>query len=693
MEFRFLPILFSFFLIFGVATAYAESVPDWVKNTAGWWANDAISETEFVNAIEFLIETDIIQVTTSQSVTNSQVVPDWVKNTAGWWANDAISETEFVNAIEFLIETGVISTSTHSCDPAEDTNHNGIPDEVENISSLKNTTVDTFSYHKFVNKNWENCTFPIDVSYFYFTDTNLTNADFSNSEMFGTLFVNVDLTGANFSNSELHGVTFLYSKLINVNFDNVDFGIDNYERPFYVFSHTDDNTGYTCYAQPCLTVEFPVPSELVNSPNFSRAVTFSNGQPIVYTNLLLVDKIDDQSDNRTIWRHITNFSASSIENSTFIDSNLSNLMFWQSKLVNLDFSESIYDNLSIRNSNLFNIQFVYNELLDESIDLMNEKGLLAVTSSGNLKISSELSLEKFPNDKNIDLDIEFKDAFDEIPINWSMGLTIYDKKLYVADTDNHRILIYDLNTLKQLTSFTSPLQHECDAAHAFAPADLFQDDCPLEHRNLPTSVAVLSDKIFVAYGFQNEIQVFDMNGTFLYNFGSLGDSSGEFNENFSIASSITELFVADSQNHRIQIFDVNGIFLREFSTNANSILNSTPSDLDIYENRIFVIDSTNSSVLEFDISGNPITKFYVNINQPETNLTSIDVHENLIFITDSGNDSILIFDLDGNPLATFGNSGKYYGEFNLPYSIVSDGSHIFISDNYNYRIQVFELSS
>ena len=40
---------------------------------------------------------------------NAESVPDWVKNTAGWWATDAISETEFVNAIEFLVNVGIIS--------------------------------------------------------------------------------------------------------------------------------------------------------------------------------------------------------------------------------------------------------------------------------------------------------------------------------------------------------------------------------------------------------------------------------------------------------------------------------------------------------------------------------------------------------------------------------------------------------
>ena len=53
--------LFIFFLvviIIGITSSSAfadEQVPSWVKNTAGWWATDAISETEFVNAIEFLV--------------------------------------------------------------------------------------------------------------------------------------------------------------------------------------------------------------------------------------------------------------------------------------------------------------------------------------------------------------------------------------------------------------------------------------------------------------------------------------------------------------------------------------------------------------------------------------------------------------------------------------------------------------
>ena len=91
-----------------IPNAFAENVPGWVKNTAGWWATDAISETEFVNAVEFLVKENIIQVNASQTSETSQSVPGWVKNTAGWWAEEIVSDNEFLNSLEFLINKGII---------------------------------------------------------------------------------------------------------------------------------------------------------------------------------------------------------------------------------------------------------------------------------------------------------------------------------------------------------------------------------------------------------------------------------------------------------------------------------------------------------------------------------------------------------------------------------------------------------
>ena len=107
-------LLVVFVSIIILPVAFADSTPDWVKNTAGWWATDAISEDEFVNAIEFLINEEIIDVSASSNSKSDEGVPDWVKNTAGWWATDAISEDEFVNSIEFLVNVGIIQIESES---------------------------------------------------------------------------------------------------------------------------------------------------------------------------------------------------------------------------------------------------------------------------------------------------------------------------------------------------------------------------------------------------------------------------------------------------------------------------------------------------------------------------------------------------------------------------------------------------
>ena len=54
-------VIFSFLLVsISVNSANAELVPEWVKNNALWYGEGVISEAEFLNAIKFLIENEII---------------------------------------------------------------------------------------------------------------------------------------------------------------------------------------------------------------------------------------------------------------------------------------------------------------------------------------------------------------------------------------------------------------------------------------------------------------------------------------------------------------------------------------------------------------------------------------------------------------------------------------------------------
>ena len=45
-----------------------DGIPDWVKNTVGWWADDQLKDEEFINSIGFLIKNEIITLPKTESV-------------------------------------------------------------------------------------------------------------------------------------------------------------------------------------------------------------------------------------------------------------------------------------------------------------------------------------------------------------------------------------------------------------------------------------------------------------------------------------------------------------------------------------------------------------------------------------------------------------------------------------------------
>jgi hypothetical protein len=86
------------------------SVPDWIRNNAEWWATGKINDSAFVSGIEFMLENNIIMVsTTSSGNISNDDVPDWVRNNAHWWSQNLISEDEFINSLEYLIQEGIIT--------------------------------------------------------------------------------------------------------------------------------------------------------------------------------------------------------------------------------------------------------------------------------------------------------------------------------------------------------------------------------------------------------------------------------------------------------------------------------------------------------------------------------------------------------------------------------------------------------
>ena len=110
--------VFAFFLVgvLTIPTSLAQdAVPSWIKNNAGWWADDKIDDFTFAQGIGFLIKNKIIQIHDLPITPDGEiiiekdiVIPAWIKNNAGWWADDSISDSDFLYGIKFLVENNII---------------------------------------------------------------------------------------------------------------------------------------------------------------------------------------------------------------------------------------------------------------------------------------------------------------------------------------------------------------------------------------------------------------------------------------------------------------------------------------------------------------------------------------------------------------------------------------------------------
>ena len=84
-------------------------IPQHVKPIAEWWAEGQIQDSEFVNALKFLIESKIIQIPTSEpKIISSEKIPEWIRENAKWWAEGQIQDKDFVSGLQYLMEKGII---------------------------------------------------------------------------------------------------------------------------------------------------------------------------------------------------------------------------------------------------------------------------------------------------------------------------------------------------------------------------------------------------------------------------------------------------------------------------------------------------------------------------------------------------------------------------------------------------------
>ena len=89
----------------------SKTIPQWIKNNAGWWADRQISDIDFSKDLKYLIKTDIIKMPDNIPVSvniSETYIPQWIKNNAGWWAENLLSDEEFTKSMQYLITKRII---------------------------------------------------------------------------------------------------------------------------------------------------------------------------------------------------------------------------------------------------------------------------------------------------------------------------------------------------------------------------------------------------------------------------------------------------------------------------------------------------------------------------------------------------------------------------------------------------------
>ena len=92
-------------------------IPSWIKNNALLWSQGNIDDGTFIGAIEYLIQNDIITVSTTPQDGGLQDIPDWVRTNAALWADGHIDDGVFILGLEFLIQATPNLSLIHISEP------------------------------------------------------------------------------------------------------------------------------------------------------------------------------------------------------------------------------------------------------------------------------------------------------------------------------------------------------------------------------------------------------------------------------------------------------------------------------------------------------------------------------------------------------------------------------------------------
>ncbi|MCK5397632.1 MAG: DUF835 domain-containing protein [Thermoplasmata archaeon] len=266
-------------------------------------------------------------------------------------------------------------------------------------------------------------------------------------------------------------------------------------------------------------------------------------------------------------------------------------------------------------------------------------------------------------------------------LKWTCGFDIFEDKIYLADTYNHRIKIITING-----DYVGCIGYNGTSGSGDG------------HFSRPRGLGVGPDgKIYVADADNSRVQVFYPNLTLSRSISTTG--LGIFdNKHLNVPEGIGldasgNIYIADSNNYRIQAYDAVGSYLFTIGSSTKREAGSDndhlfiPAGVAIGNDRIYVADKGNARIQTFDMNG-----IY-------DDTLSIDCYEvaigpqGYVYSAFAPNHCINVHTSTGDyvqTLGTPGSSGNDTEHLNFPTGVrVADDGKVYVADGQNHRVLIY----
>ena len=261
-------------------------------------------------------------------------------------------------------------------------------------------------------------------------------------------------------------------------------------------------------------------------------------------------------------------------------------------------------------------------------------------------------------------------------LNSPYGIAADGTNVYVADTNNQRIEVFD----------------PASGAAQFDWGNRgFGDGNPGFNWPRDLTINPATNTIWVADTKNFRLTEYDRSGNATgRSLGSQGSGPNQLNWPYGIASDGADLVVADTFNSRVQRWD---------PSTGNTVWTDNgfnfPKAVAVAGSVVYVADSLNAQIVRLNAAtGQVLSSFGSGVlHRPEG--VAVDPSGD-VWVSDPPVDQILEFDAAGNVLQTFGSAGSNPGQFLNPTHLqivtVGSRSELLVVDSWNDRVQYFDIS-